>query len=178
MKPMNAREKRARNKERARREGINELIRALVEKFGPSTIADKIIHPTKLPYKPRADYLTCTVGEILRDDFMLPMGLTSEQIANAIPPSADNPTRNYAQEITRVALGDACGLLNIDLALALDRYFGLSPGYFWRIESSSLIREKKHELAAWLDRVTPRTSSLPTPKQPRPKSSPKPPPSA
>ena len=103
--------------------------------------------------------LVVNAGEILREDFMRPLRLTATQIAKALPPSVDNPTRNYAKEIADFARGDDDSFADIDLSLALDRYFGLRAGYFERLQTTSRVRNSSIRFADWLARVTPCTAT-------------------
>ena len=102
-------------------------------------------------------FLAVYAGEILREDFMRPLGLTAAKIAMALPRNPDYPARDYALEITDFAKGDEDSFVGFDLSLALDRYFGLPAGYFARLQTTCLIRDSKIRDADWLARVRPRS---------------------
>ena len=101
----------------------------------------------------KAESLKCSAGETVRDDFMAPLGLSAIQIAEAIPPDTTHPGRNWASEIESFAIGNAKAFVNLDLSLALDRYFGLPAGYFWRLQAVCSVRDHIPQLKPWLDRV-------------------------
>ncbi|MFA6286139.1 MAG: hypothetical protein WC661_02045 [Opitutaceae bacterium] len=104
----------------------------------------------------KTESLKCSAGETLREDYMAPLGLSARQIAEAIPPDATHPARNWAAEIESFAIGDEEAFVNLDLSLALDRYFGLPDGYFWRLQAVCSVRDRIPQLKPWLDRVKPR----------------------
>ena len=87
---------------------------------------------------------------------MAPLGLAARQIAEAIPPDETHPGRNWAAEIASFAIGDEEAFVNLDLSLALDRYFGLRDGYFGKLQAVCSVRENIPRLKPWLDRVKPR----------------------
>jgi plasmid maintenance system antidote protein VapI len=113
----------------------------------------------RLPKKRAPRILTVYAGEILREDFMRPLGLTAAKIAKGLPRSVDYPDRDYALEIAAFAKGDEDSFVGFDLSLALDRYFGLPAGYFARLQTTCLIRDSKIRDATWLARVKPRSDS-------------------
>jgi plasmid maintenance system antidote protein VapI len=112
--------------------------------------------PARISKKSAPKFLTVYAGEILREDFMRPLGLTAAKIAKALPRNPDYPARDYALEITDFAKGDD-SFVGFDLSLALDRYFGLPAGYFARLQTTCLIRDSKIRDADWLVRVRPRS---------------------
>ena len=65
------------------------------------------------------------VGMILKDEFMEPLGLSMNALARAI----DVPA-NYIQGIVHGTRG-----ISAEMDLRLTRYFGLSQGYFLRIQT-------------------------------------------
>lgn len=107
---------------------------------------------SKVRRKSRSGFITLNAGETLVEDFMVPLGLNVEQIANAIPPKT---YRNYTHEITGFAMGDDESFIDLDLSLAVDRFLGLPSGYFYRLQTACLIRESKIKNADWLDRIIP-----------------------
>ena len=118
-------------------------------------------NPTKrLPQKSGPKILTVYAGEILREDFMRPLGLTATKIAKALPRNPDYPDRDFALEIADFARGEEDSFIGFDLSLALDRYFGLPAGYFARLQTTCLIRDSKIRDGDWLAHVKPRSESL------------------
>jgi len=107
---------------------------------------------SKMRSKSQSGFITLNAGETLVEDFMVPLGLNVEQIANAIPPKI---YRNYNHEITSFAIGDDERFIDLDLSLAVDRFLGLPSGYFYRLQTACQIRESKIKNAEWLDRIIP-----------------------
>jgi addiction module HigA family antidote len=61
-------------------------------------------------------------GEILRDDFLEPMGLSAYRLA-----------KDIGVPLNRIcAILEGKRAITADTALRLERYFGLSPGYWLR----------------------------------------------
>lgn len=94
-------------------------------------------------------------GALLRDEFMKPLHLTPEILAAAIPRHPEFPDSDVAEQIRELVRADEDSSLDLDLALALDRYFGLSPGYFWRGQAEQEIRDWLHRDRLWLARIKP-----------------------
>lgn len=95
------------------------------------------------------------VGELLREEFMKPLRVTPEMLAKAIARHADFPEVDIAEAIRDVILADDDCLLDIDLSLALDRYFAMSLGFFWRSQAEQEIREWLVRERDRLTRITP-----------------------
>jgi addiction module HigA family antidote len=87
-----------------------------------------------------------TVGEILSEDFLKPAGLSQNALARAIgvPP----------RRINEIVLGKRAVTADTDLRLA--RYFGLSDGFFLRVQMTCDLRETKRKLVATLAAIEPR----------------------
>ncbi len=94
-------------------------------------------------------------GELLRKEFMRPRHLTPEMIAKAIPRHPDFPDLDIAEEIRRFIAGDPDAILGLSLSLALDCFFELSPGFFWRTQADFLVRDGLTSNATWLAQVKP-----------------------
>ncbi len=77
----------------------------------------------------------CTPGEFLEEEFLKPMRITSYRLAKDIHVPA---TRIYA--IIKESRS-----ITADTALRLERYFGLSEGYFLRLQAQYDIRKAKRE---------------------------------
>lgn len=100
-----------------------------------STITEEILH------NPHA-------GEILKEEFLDPLGLSQNALARAIgvPP----------RRINEIVLGKRAITADTDLRLA--RYFRMSEGFFLRLQTSYELMERKRALGDALDRITPRAA--------------------
>ena len=88
-------------------------------------------------------------GEILRDDFLEPMGLSAYRLAKDIGVPL---TR-----ITAILAGKRA--ITADTGLRLDRYFGLSEGWWLRLQTECDIRAARRTLATELAAITPRQAA-------------------
>lgn len=88
------------------------------------------------------------VGEILLSEFLEPLGLSQNALARAIgvPP----------RRINEIVLGKRAVTADTDLRLA--RYFGMSEGFFLRLQTSYDLLERKRALGDALDQITPRAA--------------------
>ncbi len=86
---------------------------------------------------------TPTIGEILREEFMEPMGLSAYSLAKAIfvPTSRIQDILHGRRKITA------------DTSLRLSRFFGVSEGYFLRLQDDIDLRNAKIALADQLDQI-------------------------
>ena len=89
-----------------------------------------------------------TPGEILSEEFLAPMDLSQTALANAVgvPP----------RRINEIVLGKRAVTADTDLRLA--RYFGLSEGFFLRLQADHDLMAKKREIAAILKSIRPRAA--------------------
>ncbi len=87
-------------------------------------------------------------GEILLQEFLLPMELSQNALARAI----EVPPRR----INEIVLGKRAITADTDLRLA--RYFGMSEGFFLSLQNSYEIMERKRALGDALDRIVPRAA--------------------
>ena len=87
-------------------------------------------------------------GEILRSEFLEPLSLSQNALARAIGVS---PRR-----INEIVLGKRAVTADTDLRLA--RYFGMSEGFFLRLQTSYDLLERKRALGDTLDKITPRAA--------------------
>ncbi len=87
-------------------------------------------------------------GEILLSEFLEPLGLSQNALARAIgvPP----------RRINEIVLGKRAVTADTDLRLA--RYFGMSEGFFLRLQTSYDLLERKRALGDALDQITPRAA--------------------
>lgn len=87
-------------------------------------------------------------GELLASEFIGPMGLDTASVAAAI----DLPV---ARVEAMISGGEA---VDAELDLRLARYFGLSEGYFMRLQIRHELLEAKRALNGDLDRIVPRAA--------------------
>ncbi|MBQ7599565.1 MAG: HigA family addiction module antidote protein [Clostridia bacterium] len=90
------------------------------------------------------DYIPVpTIGEILREEFMRPLGLSAYRLAKEInvPVSRIQAILNGRRKITA------------DTSLRLAKFFGVSDKYFLSLQNDIDIRELKTSLAAEISRI-------------------------
>ena len=88
-----------------------------------------------------------TSGEMLREEFLNPMGITPYQLAKDI--------RVPQTRISAILAGERT--ITADTGLRLDRYFGLSEGWWVRLQLDCDLRKAQRELGARIAReVKPR----------------------
>jgi antitoxin HigA-1 len=87
-------------------------------------------------------------GEILLEEFLKPSDLSQSALARAIgvPP----------RRINEIVLGKRSVTADTDLRLA--RYFGMSDGFFLRLQASYDLEEQRHRLGDKLGRIAPRAA--------------------
>ncbi len=87
-----------------------------------------------------------TPGEILFEEFLMPMGLSQNELARAVnvPP----------RRINEIVLGKRAVTADTDLRLA--RYFGMSEGFFLGLQTDYDLMEKRREIGADLKAIAPR----------------------
>jgi hypothetical protein len=97
--------------------------------------------PSKTPPKKRSakEPLNCWPGELLREEFMVPFGITAKDIAKALPtrvhPKGPVLGTTYWETKIKALIGEEEEVgwndgPDVLLFATLDRYFGLSEGYF------------------------------------------------
>ena len=86
-----------------------------------------------------------TPGEILRADFLEPMGITKYRLAKEI----DVPP----QRIGDIVAGKRA--ITADTDLRLSKFFGLSEGYWLRAQVAHDIEKAKRDLKPALSRIQP-----------------------
>jgi len=88
-------------------------------------------------------------GEVLREEFLIPLGLSAGQLAKAIGVPRSRIERLAAEQVE----------LSADTALRLARYFGTTPE-FWMALKSRHEREKAEDaLRITLQRIKPRAAA-------------------
>lgn len=75
----------------------------------------------------------CSPGEMLEEEFLKPMGISAYRLAKDIHVPATRIHAIVKQERS----------ISADTALRLERYFGLSEGYFLRLQAHYDIRKAK-----------------------------------
>ncbi len=87
-------------------------------------------------------------GEILAEEFMKPMGISQNALARAVgvPP----------RRINEVVHGKRAVTADTDLRLA--RYFGMSEGFFIRLQVDYELMERRRQIAGELKTIRPRAA--------------------
>ena len=82
-------------------------------------------------------------GEILKEEFLKEIGLSQNQLAHAIgvPPNRIHAIINGTRDITA------------DTDLRLCKFFGVSEGYFLRLQNSYDTMEAKRRIAAQVAKI-------------------------
>ncbi|UTC75246.1 HigA family addiction module antidote protein [Treponema sp. OMZ 792] len=91
-----------------------------------------------------SDYIeTPTMGEILNEEFFIPLGLSAYKVAKEInvPTSRIQDILHNRRRIT------------VDTSLRLAKFFGMSDGYFMSLQNDIDIRNAKLELAPQLEEI-------------------------
>ncbi len=85
-------------------------------------------------------------GEILQEEFLLPMALSQYRLAKGIqvPP----------RRINEIVLGKRAVTADTDLRLA--RYFGLSEGFFLQLQTDHDLMARRREIGDKLKAIKPR----------------------
>ena len=83
-------------------------------------------------------------GEVLLEEFLLPLGLSQNALARAI----DVPPRR----INEIVQGKRA--VTADTALRLARYFATSPNFWMGLQDDYELEEAQRELGADLDRIS------------------------
>ncbi len=88
---------------------------------------------------------TPTIGEILNEEFFIPMGLSAYKVAQAInvPVSRIQDILHDRRRIT------------VDTSLRLAKFLGVSDDYFISLQDDIDIRNLKTELSEELDEIKP-----------------------
>ena len=89
-----------------------------------------------------------TPGEVLLEDFLKPLGMSQTALAGAIgvPP----------RRINEIVLGKRA--VTADTDLRLTRYWGLTPGFWLRLQIDHDLMERRRELGESLDFIKPRAA--------------------
>lgn len=90
-------------------------------------------------------YVTITPGELLKEEFLEPLGISQYRLAKEIGVPAGR--------IGQVVAGKRA--ITADTDLRLCRFFGLSNGYWLRAQAAYDTEVAEHELADELAKITP-----------------------
>jgi addiction module HigA family antidote len=91
-----------------------------------------------------------TTGEILKEEFIIPYGLTQNALAKAI-----NVPANRIHQIVK-----GTRTITADTDLRLCKYFGLSDGFFLRLQEDYEIRISKRKMNDILNNIIPINNKL------------------
>ncbi|NBI32318.1 addiction module antidote protein, HigA family [Enterorhabdus sp. P55] len=94
---------------------------------------------------PRGTVKPVTPGELLRDEFLEPLGISQYRLAKEIGVPA--------QRIGQIVLGRR--RITADTDLRLCRFFGLTDGYWLRAQTAYDIDMARRDLGAELKRIKP-----------------------
>ena len=84
-------------------------------------------------------------GELLYEDFLIPLGITKYRIAKEIGVPA--------QRLGEIVAGTRA--ITADTDLRLCKYFGLSAGYWLRVQNKYDIEFARRKIQPQLDRIVP-----------------------
>lgn len=87
-----------------------------------------------------------TPGEILLEEFLIPMELSQNELARAL--------KVPARRINEIVLGKRAVTADTDLRLA--RYFGMSEGFFLGLQTDFDLMEKRREIEGVIKSIAPR----------------------
>ena len=98
-----------------------------------------------LTMEPEAEIELTRPGEMLREDFLEPMGLTAYQLSKSL---GVQQTR-----ISEILRGQRD--ISPQTSLLLDKFFGLSDGYWLRLQADYNLRKARRGFTEKLDKVQP-----------------------
>ena len=90
-------------------------------------------------------YVTITPGELLKEEFLEPLGISQYRLAKEIGVPAGR--------IGQIVAGKRA--ITADTDLRLCRFFGLSNGYWLRAQAAYDTEVAEHELADELEKIMP-----------------------
>ena len=91
-------------------------------------------------------------GEILREEFLKPMGITAYRLAKE--------TRISQMRISEILRGKRG--ISADTALRLARFFGNTPVFWTNLQAQHDLEVRKNEILAELDAICPRSNQIST----------------
>jgi addiction module HigA family antidote len=89
-----------------------------------------------------------TPGDVLMEDFLRPLGMSQTSLAKAIsvPP----------RRINEIVLGRRAVTADTDLRLA--RYWGVSDGFWLRLQADHDLMERRRQIGPALEKISPRAA--------------------
>ena len=89
-----------------------------------------------------------TPGDVLMEDFLRPLGMGQTSLAKAIsvPP----------RRINEIVLGRRAVTADTDLRLA--RYWGVSDGFWLRLQADHDLMERRRQIGPALEKISPRAA--------------------
>ncbi len=84
-------------------------------------------------------------GEILKEDFLIPMGLSAYRLAKEL-----NVNQTRVGKILRQEMG-----ISGEMALRLSKFFGNSPEFWSNLQSFYEIRKAKNENSKEINKIQP-----------------------
>ena len=89
-----------------------------------------------------------TPGEILLEEFLRPIGMSQNALARAIvvPP----------RRINEIVLGKRS--ITADTDLRLSRYWGVTEGFWLRLQADHDLMQRRRQLGTELERISPRAA--------------------
>jgi antitoxin HigA-1 len=87
-------------------------------------------------------------GEVLREEFLKPMGLSPGAVARAVDVPRTRIERLAREEVPVTA----------DTAVRLGRYFGTTPAFWLNMQARYDVEEKENEIAKHLRKIAPHNS--------------------
>ncbi len=90
--------------------------------------------------------LPSTVGEMLQEDFLEPLGMSPEELADKL---------RVTNATVRETISGARPI-DAEMDLRLGRFFGISTGFFLGLQTDRELRLRKYELGQTLDEIVPR----------------------
>jgi hypothetical protein len=96
-----------------------------------------------------------TIGEILREDFMKPLGISVAELRASLPAWPGN-SREWDDDLRWLFRDHGSHeIMVVDIALAMDRVFGCREGYFLNLWAGCAARVRGRTQRRWLSKVKP-----------------------
>ncbi len=95
-----------------------------------------------------AELANPTPGDILLEDFLRPLGISQTALAHAVgvPP----------RRINEIVLGKRS--VTADTDLRLGRYWGLTPGFWLKLQNDHDLMRRRREIGPTLEAIKPRVA--------------------
>jgi addiction module HigA family antidote len=100
----------------------------------------------------QVDRITTHPGEVLREEFLIPLGISANALARDLHVPANRITAIVAERPSRAVTPDT--------ALRLSRYFGTTPEFWLNLQTSYDLSRARAEVATRIEQeVRPRAAS-------------------